>query len=241
MMLTLHHSHLLILHITHHLYHHSDFHLPGILESLRLSLAKLSRYISACVDLIRAATRHSIFANLTVEIFKFEPAAPVRYSPPQETLFESLIERLSLNTTPERLLSCLKFQGAAGEDKCSSAALTLCELINADCPVHAEVQLLFCYEFHTPQGLVPRVICSTKSACYLCNLFFSIHGRFYIPSTHGRVYEKWTLPKRVQEVRNSQLNDVIAKFSHELIEVVRQLVAQPYRKTYHPNESAYFF
>ena len=53
--------------------------------------------------------------------------------------------------------------------------------------VHAEVQLLFFYEIH-PSRRRPRFICSSKSACYLRNLFFSLHGGFYVPRTHGRLY-----------------------------------------------------
>lgn len=59
--------------------------------------------------------------------------------------------------------------------------------------VHAEIQLLFFYEVH-PGRQRPRFICSSKSACYLCNLFFSLHGGFYVPRTHGRIYAKWILP-----------------------------------------------
>jgi hypothetical protein len=202
-----------ILQTTHHLLYNSDFHLLELSEPLRLSLAKLNRYVSACVDLIRAARRYSFFANLTVEVVKFEPVAHVHYTPLHEDFFESLIARLSLNTTPAALLSSFNFQSrGAHEHKRSRAAQALWKLINVDCAVHAEMQLLFHYEFHAPRGLMPRVICATKSACYLCNLFFSLHGRFYIPSTHGRVYEKWTLPDRVVEVRDSRLNKSHSEF-----------------------------
>ena len=59
--------------------------------------------------------------------------------------------------------------------------------------VHAEIQLLFFYEIH-PNRPRPRFICSSKSACYLCNLFFSLHGGFCVPRTHGRLYARWILP-----------------------------------------------
>lgn len=58
--------------------------------------------------------------------------------------------------------------------------------------VRAEIQLLFFYEVH-PSRRQLRFICSSKSACYLCNLFFSLHGGFYVPRTHGRLYAQWTL------------------------------------------------
>lgn len=222
-----------ILETAHHLCHNSDFDLLSLPRSPRLSLKKLSRYVSASVDLVRAARRYSFFANLRIEVVKFEPLPNVQYMP-QEDVFESLIARFSLNTTPAQLLSCLN-------RKRTTATRNLCDLINADCAVHAEIQLLFHYEFHAPLNLIPRVICSTKSACYLCNLFFSLHGRFYMPSTHGRVYEKWTLPNQVQAMRDSHLDEVIAEFSRAIIEVIIHQVGVPRKRLYYPNESAYFF
>jgi hypothetical protein len=55
--------------------------------------------------------------------------------------------------------------------------------------VHAEIQFLFYYELR-PERLRPRIIYSSKNACYLCNLSFHLHGGFYIPRTHSRLYEK---------------------------------------------------
>jgi len=65
--------------------------------------------------------------------------------------------------------------------------------------VHAEVQLLFHYERNSCI-LPPRIMCSSKQACFLCNLFFRIHGRFTLPATHGRLYEKWALPDVVKDI-----------------------------------------
>lgn len=72
--------------------------------------------------------------------------------------------------------------------------------------IHAEIQLLFFYELnpHLPR---PRIICSSKSACYLCNLFFGIHGIFHIRRSHGRLYDKWILPDwlPIPEPRRAEL------------------------------------
>ncbi|WJG35457.1 uncharacterized protein FOBCDRAFT_137545, partial [Fusarium oxysporum Fo47] len=40
----------------------------------------------------------------------------------------------------------------------------------------------------------PRAIGCSKSACYLCDLFIRKHGRYVVSQTHGRLYEKWTIP-----------------------------------------------
>ena len=66
-------------------------------------------------------------------------------------------------------------------------------LLKSHWKVHAEIQLLFFYEVYSDRPR-PRFICSSKSACYMCNLFFSLHGGVHVPRTHGRLYHKWTLP-----------------------------------------------
>jgi hypothetical protein len=47
---------------------------------------------------------------------------------------------------------------------------------------------------HGYDSLDILVRCSSKSACYLCNLFFQLHSGFHVPRTHGRLYDKWILP-----------------------------------------------
>jgi hypothetical protein len=59
--------------------------------------------------------------------------------------------------------------------------------------VHAEIQLLFFYECHEAID-PPRLIAASKASCYLCNLFFKLHGKFQVPSTFGKLNERWILP-----------------------------------------------
>jgi hypothetical protein len=61
--------------------------------------------------------------------------------------------------------------------------------------IHAEIQILFYYEMH-PNIRRPRVVCSSKSACFLCDLFIKIHAKFYVARTHGVLYCR--LPKMQQ-------------------------------------------
>jgi hypothetical protein len=103
--------------------------------------------------------------------------------------------------------------------------------------VHAEIQLLF-YELH-PRYQRPRFICSSKSACYLCNLFFSLHGGFRVPRTHGRLYDKWTLPDwlEVPVERHGELSRIATRLKATLDNKVRR-ASKAKKKQYHfPNES----
>lgn len=64
--------------------------------------------------------------------------------------------------------------------------------------VHAEVQLITFYDLTpTLKALAPRVLGVSKCACYLCNLFISLHGKYFISKTHGRLYHQWTVPNLV--------------------------------------------
>lgn len=59
--------------------------------------------------------------------------------------------------------------------------------------VHAEVQIV---TFHGLQRTspLPRTIGTTKAACYLCNLFLSLHPQYTISATHGVIFDAWTIP-----------------------------------------------
>ncbi|KAE9366049.1 hypothetical protein N431DRAFT_549061 [Stipitochalara longipes BDJ] len=83
--------------------------------------------------------------------------------------------------------------------------------------VHAEVQLLFFYELH-PNVPRPRFICSSKQACYLCNLFFRIHGCFHNFQTHGKLYDTWILPDwlNLPPERYNGLAVIVKKFKTTL-------------------------
>lgn len=61
------------------------------------------------------------------------------------------------------------------------------------CCVHGEVQLVLFHERH-PSNFMPRTIGSSKSACFLCDLFIAKHGRFSISHTHKRLYGQWRIP-----------------------------------------------
>lgn len=105
--------------------------------------------------------------------------------------------------------------------------------------VHAEIQLLFFYELH-PSRRRPRFICSSKSACYLCNLFFSLHGGFYVPRTHGRLYARWILPDwvNIPADRYGEFSRISMRLK-EIIDgkVLRASRAKRKKRYQYPNES----
>ncbi|TKA26540.1 hypothetical protein B0A54_17526 [Friedmanniomyces endolithicus] len=107
--------------------------------------------------------------------------------------------------------------------------------------VHAEVQILLFYELH-PQPRPPRIICASKSACYLCNLFFHVHGKFEVPGTHGRIYDTWTLPdwSSQQRADGRTMLDVLNRFNQSIENTIRKVVGQGTPKPSLPNESTLY-
>src|SRR5262249_42235817 len=123
------------------------------------------------------------------------------------------------------------------------------ETMSADCirrleesKIHAEIQLLMHYELLPVYSTsAPRVICSNKHACYLCNAFISLHGTFYIPASHGRLYPAWRLPC----VQGRAFRDIQRRFNDHLEQKIRslltELAANKGLPAYpHPHESTIF-
>lgn len=59
--------------------------------------------------------------------------------------------------------------------------------------VHAEVQIVTFHRLQRTSPL-PRTIGTTKAACYLCNLFLSLHPQYTISAAHGVIFDAWTIP-----------------------------------------------
>lgn len=84
--------------------------------------------------------------------------------------------------------------------------------------IHAEIQILIhCERF--PSKERPRVICSSKDACFLCNAFILMHGKMHIPRCHGRLYTAWRLP------HCSQWDDLERRFNKTLETRIRKSLA----------------
>ncbi|KAL4975986.1 hypothetical protein BDW66DRAFT_151520 [Aspergillus desertorum] len=70
------------------------------------------------------------------------------------------------------------------------------------CHVHAEIQLVVELAKSASQQagppstveMPPRTIGTSKYLCYLCYLFLHYHGGFQLLSSHGRLYDQWTVP-----------------------------------------------
>lgn len=216
---------------------------PVLKTSLPEAVMKLGRYYAASYELVCAARnkKYSIFDNVTVEASPIRRPSQVSHVDNNFNPLAALENMLQPRTAVQAEALELSLERCLG--KPASVTLDEFRLTIANyhkfAKVHAEIQLLFFYELN-PGMLRPRVICSSKSACYLCDLFFKLHGRFYIPRTHGRLYERWTLPDwhhLLSEMRRRDFNVLLKQFSDTLKVKIRAALESGPVRVNHPNES----
>jgi hypothetical protein len=214
---------------------------PSLVSFLPEAFGKLGRYYSAASELVCAARDRQCRVFLTVQIVPCQIEVlsgvlalntPVSIHKAADSLFRSSNLSLGPNGPLKgQLASSLsrskaKFREAMGE-------------ISQNGKVHAEIQLLFFYELHQSSRR-PRFICSSKSACYLCNLFIQLHGRFCVPRTHGRLYERWVLPDWLEGIptdRRQHLSRTLIQMNSALEDKISRVYTGTQKPYLHPNES----
>lgn len=204
---------------------------PDGKSSLSTTVGKIGRYYSSCPFHLAAARKLSVFKVVRVEGVKLPiPAflpSPIVQSEPS---FSEAVKRI-LGTEAKTLSQKIPIDMASAEAK-----------FHRCLEVHAEVQLLFFYEIHTDIRR-PRVICSSKSACFLCNLFINLHAKFYIARTHGVIWDKWKLPdSRTTDLRAAEMTSmatVVERFNTAVEDRIKSTLATPRLRRFHPNESVF--
>ena len=203
-------------------------------EAVVTAIMKLRKYRTACDYLVRVARRFSIFRRIEVSAVKIDPL-PLRILPytDREQRFLACIDRVGVawnGATEQRL-------GVSQSQACTQFTR---ELASLKPKVHAEIQLLFHYEINSTLKR-PRVICSSKNACFLCGLFVRLHGKFFMERTHGVLYPKWTLPTvtRILSPEKMQaMDEVINMFRQRIQAEIRRNLANVGMNRAHPSESA---
>ena len=165
---------------------------PSVRGFLPEAISKLGRYYSVANDLVDAArnSRYTISRHILIESLE-KPAIDASSITDGLLGFEAVFRRniglLHEQGDWQRHTGPLKVARTRFQSRISYCATAW--------KIHAEIQLLFFYE-EKPNVPHPRMICSSKSACYLCDLFIKCHGQFLTPRTHGKLYDKWSLPER---------------------------------------------
>ncbi|GAB0136357.1 hypothetical protein EsDP_00004660 [Epichloe bromicola] len=185
---------------------------PSSKRSLVNIVRKVSRYREAARFLYWTAKRFPITRRMEVVAVQlpeaaFQKAPWTDYSPSLAsalTRFESTQNQVQLGSTCH-LLGTTEEEAAKKFEKQTLETLKKAK-------IHAEVQLLAYCELMPPPANHPRVICSSKDACYLCNALLGLSKRVHTPRCHGRLYPGWRMPAlpalaRMQE----ELNDCLSR------------------------------
>ena len=203
---------------------------PTLKVYLPQAMRKIGRYFRIACDLVNAARspEYTIFRRLSVRSIE-KPHFDMAFIADQSVNFDQASQRVT-GSSHQYLLE-------AYGSKALSEAQKRFENRMSDSSVrwkiHAEIQLLLFYE-QQPRGSRPRIIGSSKSACYLCDLFIQTHGGFRVPRTHGRLYDRWILP---EHAANGHLLPVINRFNAALEAKIKQTLRRRTRPLPHPNES----
>jgi hypothetical protein len=187
---------------------------------------KVARYRQAARFLYRLVAKEqrlsklkAIAVNLPKEYFEKSVPSSVDYYP----RLSSVLFRIHPKYAKEkslvqiRRLLLTKKEKSVDEDFSERVLKTLNEA-----KIHAEVQLIAHCESQLPggsMGLPPRVICSSKDACYLCNLAIYLYrGKTHTPRSHGRLYPGWRLPLQQHQQLGVSFNQALeAKIKESLM------------------------
>lgn len=214
---------------------------PSTKEYLPIAINKLARYSLASRYLVASARkrRYSIFGNIKVETFQIAHPNKPLFQKPFSTLEQALRNVTNHNTSHRGRNSdpLASFPWKCKADMFGTRVTAEDEIWK----VHAEIQLLVCYELN-PELPKPRIIASSKSACYLCNLFISLHGHFQVPRTHGRVYDRWLLPDWVDFTpqQRNRMNMAAEELNSSIEKTIIDTLNAGRKNHKHPNESVLF-
>jgi hypothetical protein len=159
-------------------------------ESIIDRLRKISQYVRAGDELLRAARRYRCFSSIAVEFVNIQQAS----TPLSSGALSEIQNTIESSCSRDTLSRLSNFRKTKMRETKESIQIRLREIKTR---LHAEMQLILHSERNAAR-LRPRVICSSKSACYLCQLFIKLHGQYYIPSSHGRLYDAWKWPASSQ-------------------------------------------
>lgn len=204
------------------------------------TLEKIARYRNGAVFLCQRAKRFPPLRRTSVELVQ-PPSSDFRTIP--KCVFAGTVESalrdlhhgdigFELIALPDWVLQRLR---PTSEDD-------FAEQINEtlqQSKIHAEIQILAHYERAGPEVLPPRIIASSKDACYLCNACIRLHGKFCVPKSHDRLYTSWRLPTTQQFLPlQRSLNDFLEQEIVSTTEIFCRLAKKP--KVRFSNESTLF-
>ena len=210
---------------------------PSIGSGVQRGLGKIGRYFEISYNLINAARSNSLVDLRRVTIRSLnQPQAPERLLEDIPRSFDAAARQIKSSAGYSLKRKFLREQ--TDQVHLNNQYNKLIDT-NHRGRVHAEIQILLFYE-QLPTVRLPRIISSSKSACFLCHLFISLHGRYLVPHTHGRLYPAWALPRWPINIPDDRQRDLSGTLERMNANLGSQAIAQLQTErsiTYYPNES----
>lgn len=179
--------------------------------SISNKIRKIARYFEIARYFGRRAYKDAAFRGIQVlpvilpdSIFSINALIPDTTVPSYTKTFAHVLKHAAPSEDGRKLgevefMQLLALLKQTPEKAQHSFQDRLAKLRSSATKVHAEVKLLSFYELlrleaPTRSFLMPRAVCSSKDACWLCDALITAHGAMFTPRCHGVLYPSWKLP-----------------------------------------------
>lgn len=183
-------------------------------------IRKVSRYHEAARILYHIAKRHPVVQNMKLQLATLPREAYDRLNSPSHfPKIQDLVPLLGLMNGRRYDVSQISRCMAPSKNKFSHEMFSQeTQKALEESKIHSEMQLIAFCEIESPPDLFPRVIASSKDACFLCNAFIKTHGKMHTSRTHGRLYPGWKLPNLLQiKGLQEEFNQVLLNLARNTI------------------------
>lgn len=198
-------------------------------------LSKVARYRQSASFLARQAKNIPILRRVTVEHVVLEQGAFQRPSQPSGSSSLGAV----LTATPHKKGAPQVNALPSWTQKSQQQFATKVRKVLRESKIHAEIQIVAHYEVPAPGVVLPRVIASSKDACYLCHAFINLHGKYSVPQSHGKLYTGWRVPAmRHLKEAECKLNDFLEQEIQTNVRKFAGMAKKP--PVTLPNESTLF-
>lgn len=191
---------------------------PSSRSSLLNIIRKVSRYWGAARQLYRTAKKFSLVRNMKIQLASLpQKAFEGQTNSSELSDLYSCLSRLGFIKGQQHSVSQL-CRNLRLDENAARARYEGAQKALSTPKIHAEIQIIAFCEMKAPK-LFPRVVSSSKDACFLCNTFIQLYGRMHNPRAHGRLYPGWRLPSL------PQLRGLQQKLNKRLIESLRHNIS----------------
>ncbi|KJZ74046.1 hypothetical protein HIM_06495 [Hirsutella minnesotensis 3608] len=206
---------------------------PSERSNLLRMITRVGRYREAARFLYRLAKKHEIARHMRTIRVSLPQSAFLQASNEYAPDLRSVLARLGMMDSRfdfGQFSYILSKRGAVAENEFAKQ----CKKTASEGKVHAEMQLVYYCEMNKPYPH-PRVIASSKMACFLCNSFICHMTKFYTTRCHGRLYPGWKLPILPSSDLERRFAQILEK---QIKSSVKTLLSKQKRTAYpQPSES----